>query len=41
MLVVNLAESTILVRNSIFWMLYVATCMWLVRGKSDASRVAA
>jgi len=40
MLVVNLAESTILVRNSLFWMLYVVTCMWLIRSKEDASRVA-
>jgi len=40
-IVVNLAESTILVRNSIFWMLYVVTCMWLTRAKNDASRMAA
>src|SRR5262249_53870477 len=40
-IVVNSAESTILVQNSIFWMLYVATCMWLIRGKNDSSRGAA
>ncbi len=40
-LVVNIAESTILVQNSIFWVLYVVTCMWLIRARSDASRMAA
>ena len=27
----NLAETTIIARNSLFWVLYVATCMWLIR----------
>jgi O-antigen ligase len=32
---INLAESTIMVRNSMFWVLYVVTCMWLIRPRSD------
>ena len=39
--IANLAETMILVWNSIFWILYVVTCVWLIRAKSDASRVAA
>jgi O-antigen ligase len=34
-LMINLAESTILVRNTMSWMLYVVTCMWLARPHSD------
>jgi len=41
MVMINLAESAILIRNHIFWVLYVVTCMWLIQGKNDASRVAA
>jgi O-antigen ligase len=37
--VVNFSESTILVRNSIFWMLYTVTCVWLV-GQRSAKRTA-
>jgi len=39
--VANLAETMIMVVNSIFWILYVVTCVWLIRAKTDASRVAA
>ena len=32
---INLAESTIMVRNGVFWMLYVVTCIWLIRHGSE------
>jgi exopolysaccharide production protein ExoQ len=35
MVMINLAESAILIRNSIFWMLYVVTCMWLIRSRHE------
>jgi len=41
MVMVNLAESTILVRNSIFWMLYVVACVWLISSRGDERTVKA
>jgi len=38
---INLAESTIMLRNSIFWMLYVVTCVWLIRPRDDDRKVKA
>jgi O-antigen ligase len=35
MLVSNLVESTMLVRNSIFWVFYIVTCMWLAQPRGD------
>jgi len=37
----NLAESAIMVRNSMTWMLYVVVCMWLVRLHGDSKRAMA
>jgi len=37
---INLAESTIMVRNSIFWMLYVVACMWVL-GRGNEKRLRA
>jgi len=34
-------RSTILVRNSIFWMLYVVACVWLISSRGDERTVKA
>jgi len=38
--IANLAESMILVRNNIFWILYVVTCVWLIRPHPDKKAIA-
>ena len=30
-----------MLRNSIFWMLYVVTCVWLIRPRDDDRKVKA
>jgi O-antigen ligase len=41
MLVSNLVESTMLVRNSIFWALYIVTCTWLAQPRGEDGTLSA